>query len=469
MFDVTERQPPPLSVAEIVDGPDQAAAWVAVQAPGPDAVAALSMLDAGRLSPAGRVDALVAWERQVAWLQARQQRVLAAMADDVEHATGPVQRLEGSWVREDVACALRLSGVSAQRRLVAAQALADRLPATLRLLDRGAITYLHALSLAEATYGLDDQTTSAVERDVLGRAGEQTLAAFKRSITRAVAALAPARVEEQRVQAMGERRVCVSPREDGMAELWALLPAEGAAAVLAAVDALASVTSADDERSADQRRADALVDLGVAALHDPLLPTAQGMRPAVQVTVALSTLLGADEQPAELAGHGPIPASVARRIAADETGTWRRLLTDPTGQLLDYGTQTYRPPADLSAFVIARDQHCTFPTCHRPAHRCNLDHEVPASAGGPTNPTNLAALCRRHHRAKHHAGWNVTRHDTTGQSEWTSPTGHRYTSRPPDYPKDSTDPTAILSQALMRRAASRRTNGSGEVPAAGPL
>ena len=125
---------------------------------------------------------------------------------------------------------------------------------------------------------------------------------------RAVHALDPARVEEQRAHAMTERRVCVAPREDGMTELWALLPAEGAAAVMAAVDSLASVTSATDPRTADQRRADALVDLGVAALHDPLLPKAQGMRPAIQVTVAASTLLGLDDQPGELAGHGPIPA-----------------------------------------------------------------------------------------------------------------------------------------------------------------
>jgi hypothetical protein len=55
-------------------------------------------------------------------------------------------------------------------------------------------------------------------------------------------------------------------------------------------------------------------------------------------------------------------------LAADESGTWRRLVTDPvTGQLLDYGQDTYRPPKDLAEFVIARDQTCTFPGCERPA------------------------------------------------------------------------------------------------------
>jgi Domain of unknown function (DUF222)/HNH endonuclease len=431
-----EREAPPLTAAEIVDGPDQAAAWLAADRPGPDAVAAISMLDPALLSHAGRVDLLVALERQQAWLAARQQRVLAAIADHPHDAADPADRTGTSWVREDVACALRLSGITAQSRLHTATDLADRLPRTLRMLDRGAITYLHARALTDAVTALDPKTATEVETRVLTKAREQTLANFKRSLTHAVQTLDPARIAAQRDHAMTERRVCLTAREDGMAELWALLPAEGAAAVMTAVDALASATPADDPRTADQRRADALIDHAIAALHDPLLPRAQGMRPAVQITIALSTLLGCDDQPGELAGHGPIPAPVARHIAADPTGTWRRLITDPTGRLLDCGTTTYRPPADLARHVIARDQTCTFPGCNRSAHRCDLDHAIPASTGGATNADNLAALCRRHHRAKHEAGWHVTRHETT--SHWTSPTGHRYQSSPPAYPIDRT-------------------------------
>ena len=434
MFEVDEWQPPavapPLSLAEITENPDQAAAWLAVEAPGPDAVAGLSLLDPGVLSHAGRVDVLVALERQLAWLAGVQAQVLAAMAAD--------DTSEDRWVREDVGCALRLSAVTAQRRLAVAETLAQTLPETGRALHRGRIGYLHAMTLTEATYGLDADTAAAVEARVLPRAGGQTLAEFKRCVRRAVHALDPARVEEQRAHAMTERRVCVSLREDGMAELWALLPAEGAAAVMAAVDCLASVTSATDPRSADQRRADALVDLGVAALHDPHLPKAQGMRPSIHVTVAASTLLGLDEQPGELAGHGPIPASVARRLAADETGTWRRLLTDPaTGALLDYGRSTYRPPRDLTEYVIARDQTCAFPGCSRAARCCDIDHRIPHNKGGSTNPENLAALCRRHHRLKHQAGWKLDR-QAEGSYHWTSPTTHHYRSQPPDQPHDTT-------------------------------
>ena len=65
-------------------------------------------------------------------------------------------------------------------------------------------------------------------------------------------------------------------------------------------------------------------------------------KPLIQVVVPYSTLTGADEQPAELVGHGPIPASLAREAAAD--GVWRRLVTDPlSGTLLDHGRTTYHP------------------------------------------------------------------------------------------------------------------------------
>jgi hypothetical protein len=69
-------------------------------------------------------------------------------------------------------------------------------------------------------------------------------------------------------------------------------------------------------------------------------------RVEIGVLVPYPTLIGLTELPGELDGFGPIPASVARRLAAG--GTWRRILTDPaTGRVLDYGRTRYRPPQDL--------------------------------------------------------------------------------------------------------------------------
>jgi hypothetical protein len=161
------------------------------------------------------------------------------------------------------------------------------------------------------------------------------------------------------------------------------------------------------------------------------------MRPAVQVTVALSTLLSLDEQPGDLDGTGAIPASLARCIAADQTGTWRRLVTDEMGRLIDYGRTTYRPPKDLTDHVIARDRTCRSPHCNRNARRCELDHETPWAQGGTTNADSLNSLCRRHHHGRHEAGWIPDR-QPDGSVEWTSPTGRRYTDPPATYPIDRT-------------------------------
>jgi Domain of unknown function (DUF222) len=115
----------------------------------------------------------------------------------------------------------------------------------------------------------------------------------------------------------------------------------------------------------------------------------------VNVTVAYTTVIGADDQPAHLEGYGPITAAVARRIAAH--GTWRRLLTDPaSGAVLDVGRQRYTPPPDLADHVIARDQTCRFPTCTRPAAGCDLDHTTPIEQGGSTSAGNLGPVHRGH-------------------------------------------------------------------------
>jgi hypothetical protein len=227
-----------------------------------------------------------------------------------------------------------------------------------------------------------------------------------------------------------------------MAELWAYLPAADAAAVKAALDARAYETihgAGGDSRTADQRRADALVELASAALADPHLAKAHGQRPGVQVTVAASTLMGLDDQPGELDGYGPITAAMARRIAFDPTARWRRLLTDDHGLIQAVATKTYRPPLDVTRTVIARDVHCTFPGCRKKAVYTDIDHVRAYRKGDRTTQANLMSLCRRHHRLKHSGRWRVHRDDITGVTTWTDRRGRRYRSRPPTQPTTTAD------------------------------
>ena len=369
------------------------------------------------LDHAGRVEHLAAIATMRAGLDAHQTRLLAVMAADPDpYRDGTNEALSKEWVREDVACALRVASSTAGAMLHTAASVASRFPATLALMGERQITGRYAQRLNEATLHLPLDAARKVEAAVLPTASRQTLAQFGASVRRAVLAADPRTAEDQHREAVAERRVVFTPRDDGTTELWACgLPADEAAALQARIQTLADSWKGLDQRTADQRRADALLTLGTSGSD------VTSSKPAVNVTVALSTLLAMDEQPGELAGHGPIPAALARAIAADPTGTWRRLVTDEHGNLADISSNTYRPPAGMARYVEARDATCCHPTCRRVAVSCDLDHTVDWQHGGTTSPANLMPLCSRHHHLKHNGGWQLRRleNDTV---RWTTPT-----------------------------------------------
>ncbi|MFI7742959.1 HNH endonuclease signature motif containing protein [Kocuria rhizosphaericola] len=154
---------------------------------------------------------------------------------------------------------------------------------------------------------------------------------------------------------------------------------------------------------------------------------------------------------AELAGYGPIPVSVAERIAAG-AGSWSRVLTHPvTGTVLDHDRTTYAVSADLKRRLRARDGTCRFPGCRRRAEHCDLDHTVAWVDGGPTAAGNLAHLCRHHHVLKHRHGplgrWRVRHRDTRareGVLEWTSPAGRVHVTYPQEHHHPVLSPLRIL-------------------------
>jgi hypothetical protein len=180
-----------------------------------------------------------------------------------------------------------------------------------------------------------------------------------------------------------------------------------------------------DQRSKDMKRADALAAIASQFLSSTLDDVTPHRRPlTVNVTIDLPTLMGLAENPGDLAGYGPIPASVAREIAAD--ARWKRFITDPiTGNLLDFGREHYEPPQALKDFLIARDRTCRFPGCSRSANLSDLDHAKSWDSGGETSTENLGALCRRHHKLKTHHGWKVESF-ADGSCLWKSPAGKEF-------------------------------------------
>jgi hypothetical protein len=96
-------------------------------------------------------------------------------------------------------------------------------------------------------------------------------------------------------------------------------------------------------------------------------------------------------------------------------------------------TPAYRPGPKLRHLIEIRQRTCAFPSCRRPARRCDIDHTQPWDQGGLTCECNCAPLCRQHHQAKQATGWQLDQHEP-GVLTWTLPHGRSYTARPDSYP-----------------------------------
>lgn len=138
-------------------------------------------------------------------------------------------------------------------------------------------------------------------------------------------------------------------------------------------------------------------------------------------------------------GHqadGPsLPPGLARVLAAARRAADRAVQKAAADTAATDGcahteaTDAYRPPPRLREYITARDVTCRFPTCRRPAMRCDLDHTQPYDQGGRTCSCNLGAECRLHHKLKQHARWHLAQ-PAPGVFTWTTPAGRTYTTLP---------------------------------------
>jgi 5-methylcytosine-specific restriction endonuclease McrA len=104
------------------------------------------------------------------------------------------------------------------------------------------------------------------------------------------------------------------------------------------------------------------------------------------------------------------------------------VITDPVTDLV-LATDHYRPTEKLRRYLRTRDGRCRCPSCNRSVWRSDIDHTIPYSEGGLTEPGNLACLCPGHHTVKHLPGWSV-RQLEPGILEWTTPHGIVAVDRP---------------------------------------
>jgi 5-methylcytosine-specific restriction endonuclease McrA len=123
------------------------------------------------------------------------------------------------------------------------------------------------------------------------------------------------------------------------------------------------------------------------------------------VHVDAAVLADADAPGQSVVEGARVSAETSQRLACDASRVVMR--HDADGQITEVGARTRTIPPSLRRALQHRDRGCRFPGC---GSRFGQGHHIRHWAhGGPTTLSNLATLCRRHHRAVHEEGYRVTR------------------------------------------------------------
>ena len=318
-------------------------------------------------------------------------------------------------VGAEIAAALGCSAAMAGSHMHYARAMRDRLPTVAEVFVSGDIDFRTFQAIAHRTELItDEQAMAGVDRQLAARAprwGALSQSRLATAIDRVVSRVDADAVRRPRQRADERAVVFWGCSDDGLEGMSATLFATDAEALEARLDALADSVCADDPRTGEQRRADALGALGAG--HQRLscqcgsaaCPAGGRLPAAAEVTIHIVAEQGAvdgrSDVPGYIVGEGSlIPAHLVAELAREAR---LRPLIHPQDSPQERG---YVPSGKLTAFVRARDLTCRAPGCDRPAIDCDLDHTIPYADGGPTHASNLKCLCRFHHLLKTFWGWH---------------------------------------------------------------
>jgi 5-methylcytosine-specific restriction endonuclease McrA len=350
---------------------------------------------------------------------------------------------------------------AARERVRVARALGT-LPRLAQALARGELSYAKVRALTRVAMPETEERLLAVGRAGTADHVERIVRGWRRVDRKAKAAEAARR--------HASRALHVYQDEDGMVILRGrLAPEVGAVlvqALAAAREALyqrerardpdtdpAGVSAETPGRDADaspmdvsaetstmaQQQADALGLLAETALHHGIDPGAPGERYQVVVHVDAPALADPDQPGQSVLEDGThVSAETSQRLACDASRVVMQHGLD--GRVVEVSARTRTIPPALRRALHHRDRGCRFPGCGR---RFGQGHHIRHWAqGGPTTLSNLALLCRRHHRAVHEEGYQLDR-QPDGELRFHRPDGQLLPEVPPA-PKVFGDPVKVL-------------------------
>jgi hypothetical protein len=337
---------------------------------------------------------------------------------------------------------LRVSGGAAGAMLRLAKAL-RRYPATADRLMAGEVSVEQARVITDALTALPhdlpevyDNTPSAdagppgritdqVEALLLDHATALDPTGLRVAGKHALAVIAPHVADdlERRALDTAEHRTRAARHLDlhddayGGTILRGYLDREATTILRTALDPLTSPRGVGDERTASQRRADALIEICGKVMADGLLPT-QGSQPTQLVittnydTLAQTLGVGVTDRGQRLS------ATAVRRLACD--AKILPAVMDSNGQVLDLGRSRRLFSGAIRQALNLRDGGCTFPGCDRPSSWVEGHHIRHWLDGGTTSLGNAALVCTVHHHLVHDGGWQI-RMGTDGHPEFIPP------------------------------------------------
>ena len=347
----------------------------------------------------------------------------------------------------EVGAALNLSTRRASSQMYLAQSLRERLPAVNAVFLAGRITARLASTISWRTHlVVDADAMAAIDAGIAKAASEWGLLS-QAKVEQAIDAL----VEQHDPQAkewfrQAERGMDVQfgkPDDDnGTRSMWGRLYSTHAELIERKLTAIARAVCAEDPRTVGQRRAEAMAAVFAGADSIACQCGAPGCPNPTSAQLAGSVVIHvvADEAAvttSATAGTVRAPAAVMTSGGVVPTPLLAQLIRNgaklvPLRTPCEQAEARYRPSIALQRFVRCRDMTCRFPGCDAPAEHCDIDHAV-AYPAGPTHPSNLRCLCRKHHLLRTfwtgRGGW-ADRQLPDGTIVWTAPTGRDYTTHP---------------------------------------
>lgn len=347
-------------------------------------------------------------------------------SEGVSLLAGPGAPMTGEFAPLELAARLGWSTEAAKALIADGLELKHRLPRLWALVLEQVVPVRVARHIASCTTDLSSEAANQADRLVCADPARVSKVKAERLVDEVRLWFDPDRALDDEQRALSTRGVWKHPgRTPATTEMTLILDTPDADAFDTTLAQVAGVLrDLGDRDDLEVRRAKAVGILAHPQQALDLLTGAATPRTPQPATVFVHITHDALDRTRD--GIGP---AVIEKLGAASTDLIRDWLRDSTviiRPILDL-TRTdtvahHDPPEWMRELVIQRDANCVFPGCHRDSRACDLDHINPYDTGGPTTPTNLAPLCRTHHRAKTHGNYRYRR-DPDGSYQWTLPRG----------------------------------------------